>query len=661
MVPNLRWVLSWLALAVSAAAQTSLLPPGGVVAMNLLLPDATYATRGVLNVPGEPFAQAVRVQTLKTPANDYDIQLNVPASAAVAQGDVIQAIFWLRRATANGGEAVTEFIFEQAGSPYVQSVGRVGIEGDGQWTKVSVAFTAADNYAAGQSQMNFRLGFGPQIIDLGGFTVTNYAKTLALSALPNVVTYSGRSTNAAWRAPAAARIEQLRKANLTVRARDAAGYPVPGAEVRVEMRRHAFGFGSAVNGPRLLSRTAGTLEDRARYQQVITNWFNKAVLENDLKWPDFESDPATATNALNWLLARGLAVRGHNLIWPGTNQSYMLPADVPKLFNDPAALRARINQHFTNILTATKGKCVEWDVINEPYAEHVIMDILGYGEMVSWFKLARALDPAPVLFLNEYGNLENAGLNNPQTDDFFNKLSYLQTNGAPIGGAGFQSHFQSYLSPPDQVVAQLDRFGALGLAMEATEFDIDVTDEAAQADYLHDFMTAMFSHPGVNGIVMWGFWEGQHWRPNAALFRQNWDLKPNGVTWSNLVFHEWWTSTNLVTDTNGIATARGFKGDYDVTVMAPGQFTNQLSATLLEDAQVNAVVTPLRPVLTATRSGDNVDFAWPGSSAGFHLEFSPGLSPASWQPVAVAAQWADGRWTARVQTSAGEGFFRLSR
>ena len=51
-----------------------------------------------------------------------------------------------------------------------------------------------------------------------------------------------------WRTSAEARIDEHRKADLQVVVRDAAGEPVEGATVRAEMTRHAFKFGTAVNG-----------------------------------------------------------------------------------------------------------------------------------------------------------------------------------------------------------------------------------------------------------------------------------------------------------------------------------------------------------------------------------------------------------------------------
>ena len=65
---------------------------------------------------------------------------------------------------------------------------------------------------------------------------------------------------------------------------------------------------------------------------------------------------------------------------------------------------------------------------------------------------------------------------------------------------------------------------------------------------------------------MWGFWEGRHWKPDAALYRRDWSIKPAGQAWLDLVKKKWWTNKNGITDAQGRFTTRGFLGDYVVTV-----------------------------------------------------------------------------------------------
>ena len=75
----------------------------------------------------------------------------------------------------------------------------------------------------------------------------------------------------------------------------------------------------------------------------------------------------------------------------------------------------------------------------------------------------------------------------------------------------------------------------------------------------------MFSHPAVTGVLMWGFWEGRHWRPRAAMVRKDWTLKPNGQAWMDLVEKQWWTDERGKTGPDGEYKIRGFLGDYEIT------------------------------------------------------------------------------------------------
>jgi len=411
------------------------------------------------------------------------------------------------------------------------------------------------------------VGFWPQTIEVGGLSVVNYARKVRTADLPRTgFTYPGREADAPWRRAAAERIEKLRKGDLAVVVKDASGKPLAGADVHVAMKRHAFGFGSAVSSEGLLDDTP----NGAKFRDTVQRLFNKVVFENDLKWGSWGWEDlnrrARMFKAYAWLKEQGLEVRGHCLVWPAWGN---MPDDVKKLKGDPAALGRRIADHVREEVAAMKGKLVEWDVINEPYTNHDVMDILGNDVMVDWFKIAREADPEVELFINDYSILSAGGRDTAHQDHYEKTIRFLTEKGAPVGGIGMQGHFGWQLTAPPRLLEVLDRFAGLGKDIEVTEFDIDVSDEQLQADYLRDFMTTLFSHPKVKGILMWGFWEGRHWKPQAALFRRDWSVKPNGQAWMDLVLKEWWTDASGKSDAGGWFTTRGFLGDYEVTVQAP--------------------------------------------------------------------------------------------
>jgi hypothetical protein len=87
------------------------------------------------------------------------------------------------------------------------------------------------------------------------------------------------------------------------------------------------------------------------------------------------------------------------------------------------------------------------------------------------------------------------------------------------------------------------------------------------------------SHPKVDGILMWGFWEKRHWKPNAALVRKDWSLKPNGQAWMDLVHRQWTTNEQGKSDPDGAFKVRGFLGEYEITVTS-GDKTKTVKAAL---------------------------------------------------------------------------------
>jgi GH35 family endo-1,4-beta-xylanase len=430
-------------------------------------------------------------------------------------------------------------------------------------------------------------------------TFDNIAVSTSVAAPPP---YPGHEPNAPWRAEAAARIDAIRKADLAIHVKDAAGQPLAGATVGVAMQQHEFGFGSAVIGYGLRDNNPAY----AVYKQHVEELFNIVTLENDLKWPPWVGQwgsnftPSGAHAAVDWLAARDIRVRGHNVIWPGYNN---LPTSVQNILNgapldaaEQQALRNAINFHIDDMVSQFAGDLSAWDVVNEPWDNHDVMDNLAEGNaaMIDWFQRTRANDPHAVLYLNDYNILSTGGsTDTPKQQFYYDTLRYLQDNGAPIGGVGFQGHFsEDTLTGPEQLWTILDRFNELGLDMQVTEFDVGTDNEQLQADYTRDFLTAMFAHEGVDDVVTWGFWEGAFYDPRRAMFRTDWSIKPNGQAWLDLVKGEWWTDELLTADSSGDAELRGFKGEYEITVTLDGK-TVTLPVTLSDDGLALEVTLPL--------------------------------------------------------------------
>ncbi len=541
-----------------------------------------------IQVQGQPFQEALRLTTFQATTNKWDVQVDAALPVPIQQGDVMLAEFWMRAAQSKveSGEVQSEFVLERLGDPWTKSV-EYGISVGPQWKKFSIPFVAAESLDAVKSHISFRMGYGPQSYDLAGFKLTNYGNKVKIEDLPHTqITYEGMDAGAPWRKEAQDRIEKIRKGDLSVLVTDAQGQPVSGAKVSVRMKRQAFGFGTAVVAKDLATPDG----DNLRYQQEVARLFNRVVFENDLKWGPWEEGASNSgywrreyvEGAMRWLSDRHFDVRGHNMVW-GTWR--YLPVSLKQIQSDHKALEEAIEKRIQDVGGTMKGQLAEWDVVNEPVPEHDLTDILGKSAMVTWYQIARKVDPKPVLFVNDYPGPDTAG----HLDGYEATVKFLLDNGAPLGGIGLQGHVGETPWSIPALLKMLDRFGTFGLPVEITEFDDDVKDPDLEGQFFKDFLTAVYSHPSTNGFLMWGFWDGAHWHHKAPVFNADWTEKPSGKAYEQLVLHDWWTNAAGVTDEKGAYQVRGFLGDYEITAVS-GSKTVTIPAKLGKEGLALKVV-----------------------------------------------------------------------
>lgn len=530
----------------------------------------------LIKVQGQPFTEALRVTTSSGSGSEWNVQLSQTTHAAIKTGDVLLARFWMRCTQSMTSEGFIGFVYEMA-HPEFDKAAEVRLAAGAKWRECFVRFRAPRDFPADEARVCLRVGYDTQTIELGGLQIINYGNSLTLEDLPRTaVSYAGRSAEPSWRKEAMARIEKIRKGDLKVIVSDSAGQPIKNASVHAVLKRHAFGFGSCVTTDNLLDPSA----DGDRYREIVEKYFNRAVFENDMKWQALDGPvPPRLDQALQWLLDRNIKVRGHNLVWPSWK---WLPKSLKPHESNPAELAQITSAHITSVVGHFRDKLIQWDVVNEPYTNHDLIDLLG-GEkvMVDWFKLARQADPDCKLYLNDYGILEGS-MQGQHARHFFGAIKSMKDQGAPIDGIGIQSHFAAALPSPTQLLQTLDHFSELGLPIELTELSLNLDDRDLQADYMRDFLIAAFSHPNVHGVMLWGFWEKRHWRPEGALFNADWSLRPHGRQWIDLVHRQWKTDATVSTATDGVASTRGFLGEYEITVSAGGK-TKTAQAILSPD------------------------------------------------------------------------------
>lgn len=347
----------------------------------------------------------------------------------------------------------------------------------------------------------------------------------------------------------------------------------PGVEVRVEQLRHEFWFGAALASQMFSGRLAG--DDAAKYKQVFLENFNAAVTENALKWHSMEPRKGNVNYAvveaiLDWTREHEIPLRGHNVFW-GTPD--MVQPWLKEL--DDSTLRQTLKARALDIARRYRGRFAEYDLNNEMLHGNYYEQRLGPAitrDMASWM---RQEDPQAVLYLNDYDILTGRRL-----EDYAAQIQALLGQGVPIGGIGVQGHLHGDSFDAATLQRALDRLAQFKLPVRVTEFNfpgqrsryysqrgarLSDEEEQAKAKALADYYRICFAHPAVEGIMMWGFWEGANWIPVSSLYRRDWSATPAAAAYRDLVFKQWWTTWRGQTDDQGRCEVGAFFGKYRVT------------------------------------------------------------------------------------------------
>ena len=504
----------------------------------------------------------LQVQVLRKGANQYEVQvLSGPSLLPVKKGQVLLMAFDMR--SPEGGRESGEgtwYAGVQRSAPPWDGVMSSDGPASKDWRRFYISGVADKDYDKGALQATFHIAQQPQTIEIGGFACFLMAEGTDRSKLPvTKVTYRGQEPNAPWRKRAAEMIDKHRKAPLTIKV-TRGGKPVSGAIVEVRQTKSSYPWGTFLD----LDPTESTPAS-ARYRDLVPKLFNRVTVP--IYWADWGWENETTRkgyfNRMAWARENKLPMKAHTLVWPSMQWS---PSRLRPLLEHPDQLRKTIMDEAQARFDQLKDQpFVNMDVLNELKTEQEFGKIAGFSFYSDLFKAARRSFPKADLVYNDYGIVSGGGNNVGAQQEVKRWIRRLRADGAPLTKLGFQGHFGEALTPPERVWEILDEFhGEFKLPIEVTEFDVDTRDEAAQAAYTRDFALAWFAHPATSGFTMWGFWEGAHWKPNGAMYRKDWQPKPNLAAWTELTQETLRTRAKLKTDAKGEVNLRAFHGDYEL-------------------------------------------------------------------------------------------------
>src|SRR5437660_5196263 len=292
---------------------------------------------------------------------------------------------------------------------------------------------------------------------------------------------------------------------------------------------------------------ANHLSADATYASIGAAQFNSVTPENEMKWGVVEPTRGQfnwsgADQVVSFAQSHSERVRGHNLVWHSQLPSWVNSTNFPTA----SSVLTLMQQHVATEVGRYKGRAAVWDVVNEPFNDDGSLrsDIFsratpsngspGSGYIATALRAARTADPNAKLFLNDF-NIEGV---NAKSTAMLNLVKSLKSQGVPIDGVGFESHFILGQVPPS-LQQNISRFTALGVSVEITELDVRMTlptTSAKLTQQASDYRTvvnACLAVSGCRAITVWEFTDKYSWVPGAFsgqgaadLYDQNLQTKP---------------------------------------------------------------------------------------------------------------------------------------
>ncbi len=258
-----------------------------------------------------------------------------------------------------------------------------------------------------------------------------------------------------------ASIRKHRTANVTVTVFKKDHTPLTHQEIVVAQRNHKFLLGCT--GFEIIPLANGELVGaaKARAEQLnekLSDLFNFITLP--FYWGRFEPqrghpDTRRLINSAQWLVERGIPVKGHPLCWHTVTADWLMEMNNTDIIQAQVARIQREVADFAGLIDM-------WDVINEV----VIMPIydkydngitricreLGrFGTIRTMFEAARSANPSAILLLNDFD----------VSPAYEILIEGCLEAGIKIDVIGIQSHMHQGYWGVDKTLAILDRFARL--------------------------------------------------------------------------------------------------------------------------------------------------------------------------------------------------------
>ncbi|MGQ9788723.1 MAG: endo-1,4-beta-xylanase [Candidatus Hadarchaeaceae archaeon] len=279
------------------------------------------------------------------------------------------------------------------------------------------------------------------------------------------------------------------------------------------------------------SKFLGNIFGSSNEPREFSKYWNQVTPENAGKWGEVERTRdvyrwSTLDSIYNYAKSKGFPFKMHTLIWGQQQPSWINSLPREEQREEVEEWICEVGKRYPNIDFV--------DVVNEPiHAPPFYKDVIGgdnglYGTGWDWvvwaFEKARQHLPNAKLLINEYG-IEWGG---SDLNKYITIINILKQRDL-IDGIGVQGHGLEKI-PLNTLKSSLDRLAQTGLPIYISEYDVDIADDNQQLNVYKTQFPVFWEHPSVLGVTLWGYVQGQTWRPDTYLLRSDGTERP-ALSW----------------------------------------------------------------------------------------------------------------------------------
>lgn len=254
----------------------------------------------------------------------------------------------------------------------------------------------------------------------------------------------------------------------------------------------------------------------------FSKYWNQVTAENAGKWGSVEYSQGSYNwtqldKIYNYAISNGFPYKHHTLVWGSQEPSFMSGLDSATQYSEVVNWIDSVGRKYP-----LADFC---DVVNEPlHAQPSYKNALGGDGETGWdwviksFELAKQfLSPNTKLILNEYSVINDGSAN----AKFLQIINLLKERNL-IDGIGVQAHTFEVNGGASvgTLTSNLDNLAATGIPIYISEFDINESDDNTQLTKYQSIFPAIYEHPGVAGITLWGYVQYDIWKADAYLITE---------------------------------------------------------------------------------------------------------------------------------------------